>query len=122
MVTMVKDVGPKEIEDIIKDTRLVFVDCWAPWCGPCRALAPVLEELETEYEDNPDVKILKLNTEDHRSYAVEKRITAIPCVLVFLDGKPASFVDPSSGKEEKTDRLIGLAGPERYKTVIENLL
>ncbi|MBD3406216.1 MAG: thiol reductase thioredoxin [Candidatus Lokiarchaeota archaeon] len=122
MVIMVKDVGPKEIEETIGKTRLVFVDCWAPWCGPCRALAPILEELEKEYEDDPDIEFLKLNTEDHREYAVDKRITAIPCVLVFLDGNPASFVDPAGKKEEKTDRLIGLSGPERYKKVITDLL
>ena len=63
---MVRNVTPEEAEKAIKSTKLLFVDCWAPWCGPCHALTPVLEELDDKYRDNPDIAFLKVNVEEHR--------------------------------------------------------
>ena len=105
-------------------TKLVFVDCWAPWCGPCLALSPVLEELDEKYADNTDVAFVKINTQDHRSYAMENNIVAIPCVLLFFNGAPAKLEipDSSGGPSKIIDRLVGLRPAEHYEAVIETLL
>ena len=93
---MVKDVTPEDIEVAMKETKLLFVDCWAAWCGPCMALGPILEELDDKYKDDPEIGFLKVNTDNHRDFARAKNITGIPCVLVFLNGKPAEIKIPGS--------------------------
>ncbi|MGY5874626.1 MAG: thioredoxin family protein [Candidatus Thorarchaeota archaeon] len=121
---MVKDVAPGDIETAIEETKILFVDCWAPWCGPCLALGPILDELEQKYTDNPDVGFLKVNTQEYRAFAADNNIHAIPCVLIFHNGQPAKFEmeDPRAGAPQITDRLIGLRPPEHYEMVIEGLL
>ena len=121
---MVNDVSPDEIEDVASKTKVLLVDCWAPWCGPCLALAPILEEMEKKYSDNDDVQFLKVNTQNYRQFAVDHDIRAIPCVLIYSHGKLAQVEvqDPRTGKEIETDRLIGLRPPEHYQQVIEKLL
>ena len=121
---MVRDVNPEEAQEAIANSRLLFIDCWAPWCGPCKALAPVMEELEEKYKDNPGVEFVKLNTQAHSSFSASHGIIAIPCVLVFFEGKPAAFEtsDPMSGTTKKMDRLIGFRPIEHYEKVIEELL
>jgi thioredoxin 1 len=117
---LVSDVTPEEVEQAKKNAGIVLVDCWAPWCGPCKALGPILEELEEKYSDNSAVKFFKVNTDEHRQFALENSLTAIPCVLVYKDGELATYEDPHRGG--KTDRLIGLRPAEQYQQVIDALL
>ena len=121
---MVKEVNPQTLEEYIKKTRLLFADAFAPWCGPCLALAPVLEELAKKYADNTEVGFVKINTQEYPQFAAKHGINAIPCVLVYFEGKPARFesLDPRSPKGAMTDRLIGLRPPEHYEKVIRILL
>lgn len=121
---MINDVTPDHIAEAVQNTRLLFVDCWAPWCGPCKALGPILDELDKKYQDDPDIGFLKINTDNHQDFARVKGIRGIPCVLIFLDGKPAELQIPIPNSTEVSivDRLIGLRPIEHYEYVIQTLL
>jgi thioredoxin 1 len=83
---------PKEVTDaqfeseVLKAETPVLVDFWAPWCGPCRMVAPIVEELADEY--GPKVKFVKVNTDDNINTAASYGIRSIPTLLVFKGGKP----------------------------------
>ncbi len=81
----------------------VVVDFWAPWCGPCKAIAPILEELADEMGDA--VKICKVNVDNNSEIAGKYEIRAIPTILIFKDGAVADTVVGLSSKEDLKAKL-----------------
>lgn len=81
----------------------VVVDFWAPWCGPCKAIAPILEELAEEMGDA--VKICKVNVDNNSEVASKYEIRAIPTILIFKDGKVADTVVGLTSKDDLKAKL-----------------
>ena len=76
--------------EVIESEVPVLVDFWAPWCGPCRMVAPVVEEIAQERGD--DLKVVKLNIDDNQETAIQFNVMSIPTLILFKDGAVAKTV------------------------------
>lgn len=83
-------------EELLQDSKLVIVDFWATWCGPCRMLSPILDELEEEMPDQ--ITVVKVNVDDADTVAAQYRIMSIPTLLFFKNGQ---IVDKTVGAMPK---------------------
>jgi thioredoxin 1 len=72
--------------EVLENEKAVLVDFWAPWCGPCRVIAPSLEEIAAERED---LRIVKLNVDDNQVTAARYDVMSIPTLILFKNGEPA---------------------------------
>ena len=72
-------------QEVLQSSSLVLVDFWATWCGPCRKLGPVLDDIANEFEGK--LKVVKINTDDNLETAKEYSISGLPSILIFKDGK-----------------------------------
>lgn len=86
------------------EAGIVLVDFWAPWCGPCKIIAPILDELSAEIGDA--AKIVKINVDDNPESASKYNVMSIPTLLVFKDG-------------QLVDQMVGVQPKDKLKAVIE---
>ena len=89
--------------EVLQDSGTVLVDFWATWCGPCRMLAPILEELSGQH---PELKIVKVDVDENRELALRYGIESIPTLLVFKGGQVA-------------DRSVGLVSPQEILALVK---
>jgi thioredoxin 1 len=82
--------------DVLKSGKTVVVDFWAEWCGPCKMIAPVLEEIAEEYDGR--LRVLKLNVDDNPQTARRFDVMSIPTLILFQDGQPKKRVVGAKGK------------------------
>ena len=92
---------------VMKASELVLVDFWAVWCGPCQMVAPIIDELATEYAGK--VRVMKLNTDENPEIAGRYQVMSIPTILFFKNG-------------QVVDKLIGARPKRAFKEVIDSLL
>lgn len=81
-----KDLNYQEFHEVIKNKPLVLVDFYASWCGPCKMMAPIIEELAVQLEDQ--VTVVKVNVDEENQLAMEYRVTSIPTLIIFKNGAP----------------------------------
>lgn len=96
--------------EVIKADRTVLVDFWAPWCGPCKALGPVLSEIAGERDS--EVKVVKVNIDDNQEYAFKLGVMSIPTLVVFKDGQPVDKIVGAHPKATIDARINKLAAVE----------
>ena len=88
--------------EVLESDTPVLVDFWAPWCGPCRVVAPVLEEIANERDD---IRIVKLNVDDNQQTAAQFGILAIPTMVLFRNGAEAKRIQGAMPKKRLTAEL-----------------
>ncbi len=98
--------GPSFSKEVLQSQIPVLVDFWAPWCGPCRMMAPVLEKIAPQFEGR--LKVCKLNTDDNPDLAGTYQITGIPCLIIFKNGEEADRLVGFHSEQDLVKKLSGL--------------
>ena len=103
---MVTELNEAQFSEFVKQSGVVMVDCWAPWCGPCRRMGPVVDEIANDLAGK--VAVAKLNTDENQNVAMQFGINAIPTLLFFKDGV-------------QQESLVGLRPKEDIIAIINSL-
>ena len=83
--------------EVIRSEQKVLLDFWAPWCGPCRMVSPILDEIAAE---RPDIKVCKINVDEEMDLARQYRVMSIPTMMVMQDGQVAHKMIGARAKEQ----------------------
>ncbi len=94
-------------EQVLNADVPVLIDFWAEWCGPCKALTPVIEDLAEEYGDK--IKVCKVNTDANREISVRFSISAIPTVMLFTNG-------------EIREKFVGLRNKKEFQAILDRVI
>lgn len=90
-------------QEVLKAEQTVMVDFWAAWCGPCKMLSPIVDQIA---EEHPEIKVCKVNIDEEPSLAIDYKVMSIPTLLVFKNGEK---VNMSIGVQAKSDIEVMLA-------------
>ena len=104
---MAQELTNNNFNEILKSDKPVLVDFWAGWCGPCKMLAPFIDELAAEYEGR--VTVGKVNVDDEGALASQYAIVSIPTVIIFKDGK-------------EIEKFVGVHSGDDYRDALDKLL
>jgi len=108
MSDLITEVTDQAFEnEVLKSVGPVLVDFWAPWCGPCRMLTPILTKLASQYQGK--IKVVKLNTDENPDTATKYNISGIPTLLFFKGG-------------QLVNQVVGIKPPEELKKMIDEVL
>ena len=109
MAENIKNVGDQDFKSVVLDSQQpVLVDFWAVWCGPCRMVAPIVDELADEYKDR--VGFAKVNVDDAPKIASSYNVMSIPTLIIFKGGKPFEQVvgyRPKKDIQKVIDKVLG---------------
>jgi thioredoxin 1 len=94
--------------EVIESESPVLVDFWAPWCGPCRVVAPVLEEIASE---RPELRVVKLNVDENQQTAAKYQVLSIPTMILFKAGEPVKTVIGAYPKKKLEQELEPALAP-----------
>ena len=97
------DLNSKNFQDTLKNNKVVMVDFWAAWCGPCRALTPTITELEKEFLDT--AVVAKVNVDEEPQIAASLSIRAMPTIVIFQDGVEVERLVGMSPKSTYSDKI-----------------
>jgi len=105
---MALELNQNNVEEALKEKKVTVLDFWAPWCGPCRMLGPIIDELSND-NSGKDVTIAKINVDENQGLALKYGVRGIPTVIVLKEG------------EEKT-RKVGFTSKAEFQSIIDGLL
>jgi thioredoxin 1 len=107
MAENITNLNSAGFQEAVSSSQLTLVDFWAPWCGPCKAIAPILEEVAQEMAGQ--VKIGKVNVDDEPEISAQYSIRAIPTLLLFKDGKTVDQIVGMTNKDDLVKRILANA-------------
>jgi thioredoxin 1 len=105
---MALELNQDNVDETLKTKKITVLDFWAPWCGPCKMLGPIIDDLSRENEGK-DVTVAKINVEENQQLAIKYGVRGIPTVIILKDG------------EEQT-RKVGVSSKAEFQTIIDGLL
>lgn len=103
----IKQITPENFDSVVNDSLPVLVDFWAPWCGPCRSLSPIVDEVADELAGK--LTVAKCNVDDNQDLAMKYGVMSIPTLIVFKNG-------------EEIDRSVGALPKARLQALLEKHL